>query len=155
MTARREKVRSNKNLTERIEIVRTYDLPQTAFAKCITRKGAILQRSISRPCCRPGIRRRTVAPAARAGRFFPERQRPDVASRYPSVSSPGQSVIRRGPRARRKYGSRRNSRGPWPRPLSRRLASIRTLVQCRGRGTCEARPRGGERRERVSGGGDE
>lgn len=98
----------DRNLTVRIESIRS----NLHFARCTTRRGADTVRSIS-PCCRPGVPPERTA-ARTAG---PE-------DGQPRRLSPGRSVIRRGPRARRTCESRRNSRGPRLRPLSRKFTSL-------------------------------
>lgn len=62
--------------------------------------------------------------------------------------SPGRSVIRRGPRARRKCESRHNSCGPWPRPLSREFAESQSNVAVTGWRTAQGGV-GDERRPSV------
>lgn len=121
------------------------------IAECIVRDAqcakdateAIPRRSIY-PCCRPGIYREDSGTGGTAGRSSPECSAPSYPYRgrgrrggmvTRTRSSPGRSVIRRGPRARRTCESRRNSRGPWPRPLKN---FGRESVQCRGRGDARA-----------------
>lgn len=95
---------------------------------------------------------RTVAPAAKrpARPYSPPPPPPALSTPGPGMPgavvpdvSPGRSVIRRDPRARRKCESRHNSLGPWPRPLSVEIHRG-TRCQCRGRETRVTRPRAGE-----------